>query len=192
MTRDHVPAAGFAYVGLAAVAFVLLSVADDGEDTIARAALAVYVVAAFAFAWFLGALRGRLIRYDPNGLFASVVALSGAAFLALQGAGVAALAAAVDRAERDVFWTFSSVAAAGAAAVVVSSSVAALYARRVARWFGRAGVAGGTAILATGAVEAVVAPDYDFVFPLSALLFMGWVVVVSVNLLRHGSVRSRR
>ena len=82
LTRSRVAALGYAYVALALVALVL-----DGDHR--RAASALFVGAAFAYLWFLGSLRARLIRYDPDGFFASVVVLGGASFLALQTVALA-------------------------------------------------------------------------------------------------------
>ena len=42
------------------------------------AASALFTGAAFAFLWFLASLRAKIIRYDPDGFFASVVVLGGA------------------------------------------------------------------------------------------------------------------
>jgi len=75
--RVYLPALGYAYVGLALVAFAL---AGDHH----RAAEAFFALSGFAYLWFLGSLRARLVRYDPDGFFASVVLLGGAAYLPLQ------------------------------------------------------------------------------------------------------------
>ena len=48
---------------------------------------------------------------------------------------------------------YAAPAAGCAAAVIVGSSLAALRARKIGRWFGRAGVAGGVAVLVVGVVE---------------------------------------
>src|SRR6266581_2044945 len=66
--RVYLPALGYAYVGLALVAF---AIAGDHM----RVAVAFFTVAGFAYLWFLGSLRSRLIRYDPDGFFASIAAL---------------------------------------------------------------------------------------------------------------------
>ena len=75
--RVYLPALGYAYVGLALVAFAIA-----GDHL--RAAEAFFTVAGFAYIWFLGSLRARLVRYDPDGFFASVVLLGGGAYLPLQ------------------------------------------------------------------------------------------------------------
>ncbi len=82
LTRARVAALGYVYVVLGAVALVL-----DGDHR--RAATAVFTLAAFAYLWFLGSLRALLVRFDPDGFFASVVVLGGASFLALQAAALA-------------------------------------------------------------------------------------------------------
>jgi hypothetical protein len=168
VTRAHVPVLGYAYVALAAVA---LGLGDDHT----RAASALFVGAAFAYLWFLGSLRARLVRYDPDGFFASVVVAGGASFLALQTAAVAT---------RDV--ALAAPGAGCAATVVVGSSLAALRARKVSRWFGRLGLAGGVAVLAVGIAEA--AADWtlaDSTLWASSLGFMVWVVVTATYLLRR-------
>ena len=49
---------------------------------------ALFTGAAFAYLWFLASLRARLVRFDPDGFFAGVVVLGGAAFIALQAIAV--------------------------------------------------------------------------------------------------------
>jgi hypothetical protein len=151
LTRARVAALGYVYAALGVLA---LGVAG-GHD---RAATAVFTVAAFAYLWFLGSLRALLIRFDPDGFFASVVVLGGASFIALQAAALAV---------RDV-------------------RLAALRARKVSRWFGRLGVAGGGAVLAVGFAEA--AADWTLwrsTVWASSLGFMIWVVVTATYLLRR-------
>src|SRR5579872_443708 len=120
--RVYLPALGYAYVGLA---------------------LAVFVLAGSAYVWFLGSLRGRLMRYDPDGFFASVVVLGGATCLPLQ---------AIALVQKDV--EIAALAAPGAASVVIGSSLAAMHARKVPRSFGGMGVIGGLGVLGVGAGEA--------------------------------------
>ena len=142
MTRAQLPALGYLYVALALPA-LLLGVGHERRG--------------------LGALHGRgvllllvpreparlVIRFDPRRLLRSVVVMGGAAFIALQGA---ALLLADPR--------FAAPSSAAAAAVIVSSSLAALRARKIPKWFGRAGVAGGIAVLGVGMVEG--AADWTF------------------------------
>jgi hypothetical protein len=101
ITRARVAAFGYAYVVLGVIALAL-----DGDHE--RAAIALFTAAAFAYLWFLASLRSRLIRFDPDGFYASVVVLGGASFLALQAAALAA---------RDV--ALAAPGAACAAAVVI-------------------------------------------------------------------------
>jgi hypothetical protein len=169
LTRARVAVLGYVYVVLAALALVL-----DGDHP--QTATALFTVAAFAYVWFLGSLRALLVRFDPDGFFASVVVLGGGSFLALQAAGLATA---------DV--QLAAPGAGCAAAVVVASSLAAMRARKVARWFGRLGIAGGVAVLAVGFVEA--AADWTLwrsTVWASALGFMIWVVVTTTYLLRRG------
>jgi hypothetical protein len=168
VTRARVASLGYAYVALGAAA---LALGDDHE----RAALAVFTVAAFAYLWFLGSLRSRLVRFDPDGFFASVVVLGGASYLALQTAALVA---------RDV--ELAAPGAGCAATVVIGSSLAALRARKVPKWFGRLGIAGGVAVLVVGVIEAAAnwTLGDDTLFA-SSLGFMVWVVVTATYLLRR-------
>jgi hypothetical protein len=168
ITRPRVAALGYAYVVLAVVA---LALGGDHE----RAAVALFTGAAFAYLWFLASLRSRLVRFDPDGFFAGVVVLGGASFLALQAAALAA---------RDV--ELAAPGAACAATVVIGSSLAAIRARKVPRWFGWLGVAGGVAVLIVGIVEAAAAWTLgDETLWASSLGFMIWVVVTATYLLRR-------
>src|SRR5262249_5169270 len=109
--RVYLPALGYAYVGLALVAFAIAG------DHI-RAAEAFFAVAGFAYIWSLGSLRARLVRYAPDGFFASVVLLGGAASLPLQASALVS---------KDV--EFAALGSPAAATVVVGSSLAPLHAR---------------------------------------------------------------
>jgi hypothetical protein len=165
--RTYAPLLGFVYVPLGVLALAL-------GTRHPQAASALFVGAAFAFLWFLGSLHSRIIRYDPDGFFASIVGLGGAALLALQAAALAS---------RDALVTAPG--AACAATVIIGSSLAALSARKVGRWFGRAGIAGGIAVLLVGVSEA--AADWTFVgstFWASSLGFMIWVLVTATHLAR--------
>ena len=168
MTRAQLPALGYCYVALALPALI---VAADHP----RLASALFTGAVFAYLWFLASLRARLIRYDPDGFFASVVVLGGAAFLVLQ-----ALALTLGSPE------FAAPSSACAATVIVGSSLAAWRARKIARWFGQAGVAGGIAVLVVGLVEGAAGWTFagDAVFA-SSLGFMVWVLVTATYLLRR-------
>ena len=168
MTRAQLPALGYLYVALALPALIL-------SPDHANAAAALFTGAAFAFLWFVASLRARLVRFDPDGFFASVVVLGSAAFIALQAG---ALRAPDPRA--------AAPSAACAATVIIGSSLAAWRARKIPKWFGQAGIAGGVAVLVVGLVEG--AADWTFaghaVFA-SSLGFMIWVVVTATYLLRR-------
>jgi len=155
-------------VALALPAFILT---PSHIDT----ATALYTGAVFAFLWFIASLRARLVRFDPDGFFASVVVLGAAAFIAMQARVLAAPDPRV-----------AAPSAACAATVIIGSSLAAWRARKIPKWFGWAGVAGGVAVLVVGLVEA--AADWTFarhtVFA-SSLGFMVWVVVTSTYLLKR-------
>jgi hypothetical protein len=166
--RAYLPALGFVYVGLAVSAMAL-----RGESL--RTAVALFALAGFAYLWFLGSLRSRLIRYDPDGFFAAVVVLGGAAYLPLQATALA---------EKNV--EFASLGSPAAATVVVGSSLAALHARKVPKWFGALGVIGGLGILGVGAGEGAA----NWVLAGSALWastlgFMIWVLATSIWMLLH-------
>jgi FtsH-binding integral membrane protein len=168
VTRARLAAFGYAYVAFALPAFIVGFHHSSLQS-------ALFAGAAFAFLWFLASLRARLDRYDPEGFFASVVVLSGAAFIALQTLTLLATAPQA-----------AAPTAACAATVVIGSSLAALRARKVTKWFGYAGVAGGIAVLTVGIVEGAahwrLAGNDVFA---SALGFMIWVVVTATYLLRR-------
>ena len=70
--------------------------------------------------------------------------------------------------------------------MIIGSSLAAWRARKIPKWFGRAGVAGGIAVLGVGIVEG--AADWTFAGDAvcaSSLGFMVWVVVTATYLLRR-------
>jgi hypothetical protein len=166
--RSYAPLLGFVYVPCG-----LLALALGGSHE--RAATALFTVAAFAFLWFLGSLHAKIIRYDPDGFFASIVVLGGASLLALQAAALASRSAEI-----------AAPGAACAATVIIGSSLAALSARKVAPWFGRAGIIGGTVVLGLGIAEG--AANWTFVgstFWASSLGFMLWVLVTAAFLARR-------
>jgi hypothetical protein len=168
VTRAKLPALGYAYVALALPALLL------GRDH-GRATAALLTGAAFAYLWFIASLRAQVVRFDPDGFFASAVVLGGAAYMTLETLAVFAGSTQA-----------AGPASACAATVIIGSSLAALRARKIAKWFGQAGVAGGVAVLAVGLVEG--AADWtlagDTVYA-SALGFMVWVVVTATYLLRR-------
>src|SRR5579863_7248729 len=143
LMRTYAPLLGYVYVPLGVLALALGSKHP-------QAASALFVVAAFALLWFLGSLHARIIRFDPDGFFASIIVLGGAALLALQAAALASKNALV-----------AAPGAACAATVIIGSSLAALSARKVPLWFGRLGLVGGVAVLLLGVCEA--AADWTFV-----------------------------
>ena len=168
MTRANLPALGYAYVALGLPALVL------GPEHL-HAAAALLTGGAFCLLWFLASLRAQLIRFDPDGFFATAVVLGAAAFVPLQAAAILSGETAG-----------AALSSACAATVIVAASLAAWRARKIPRWFGRAGVAGGIAVLAVGLVEGaadwVLADESVFA---SSLGFMVWVVVTSTYLLRR-------
>jgi hypothetical protein len=141
----------------------------------ARPTAALLTGAAFAYLWFIASLRAQLVRFDPDGFFASVVVLGGAAYMTLET--LAVLAGSTQAA---------GPASACAATVIIGSSLAAWRARKIPKWFGQAGVAGGVAVLAVGLVEGAAAWTLagSTVYA-SSLGFMVWVVVTATYLLRR-------
>ena len=170
MTRAKLPALGYAYVALALPAVLL------GRDH-GRATAALLTGATFAYLWFIASLRAQVVRFDPDGFFASVVVLGSAAYLALETFAVL-----------EVSTQAAGLASACAAAVIMGSSLAAWRARKIPKWFGQAGVTGGLAVLAVGLVEA--AADWTLAGSTvyaSSLGFMVWVVVTATYLLRRST-----
>jgi hypothetical protein len=170
VTRAQLPALGYVYVVLAVPA---LCVGTDHT----RLAASLFTVAVFAYLWFLASLIAKLVRFDPDGFFASVVVLGGASFVALQAVALFASATATGAA---------AASSACAATVIIGSSLAALRARKIPRWFGQAGVVGGVAVLVVGVIEG--AADWTLASNAlfaSSLGFMFWVVVTATYLLRR-------
>lgn len=168
MTRAQLPAFGYVYVAFALPALIVGPAHARAQPTLLAAAI-------FGYLWFIASLRARLIRFDPDGFFASVVVLGGAAFIALQT--MAVLDGAPD---------VSAPSSACAATVIIGSSLAAWRARKIPKWFGQAGVAGGVAVLVVGLVEGAAGwtlARHD-VFA-SSLGFMVWVLVTATYLLRR-------
>jgi len=168
VTRAQLPALGYAYVALALPALLL---GHGHPDAVS----AFYTGAAFAYLWFIASLRAKVVRFEPDGFFASVVAMGGASFIALQAAAV------ITDSSR-----FAAPSSASAAAVIIGSSLAALQARKIPKRFGQAGIAGGIAVLAVGIVEAgsnwTLTGGAGFA---SSFGFMIWVVVTATYLLRR-------
>ena len=168
LMRTYAPLLGFVYVPLGVLALAL-------GTSHPQAASALFVGAAFALLWFLGSLHARIIRYDPEGFFGSIILLGGASLLALQAAALASHDPLV-----------AAPGAACAATVIVGSSLAAMSARKVPKWFGRLGIVGGAAVLLLGVCEA--AADWTFVgstFWASSLGFMIWVLITATYLVRN-------
>ena len=168
MTRATLPALGYLYVALALPALI---VGPDNQ----RLQATLLTGAVFAYFWFIASLGGKVMRFAPDGFFASVVVASGAAYVPLQA--IAVLGGET---------LLAGLAAACAATTIVGASLAAWRARKIPRWFGQAGIVGGVAVLVVGAVEA--GADWTLadrsVFA-SSLGFMVWVVVTATYLLRR-------
>jgi hypothetical protein len=168
VTRAQLPALGYLYVACALPALIV------GPDH-TRIQPTLLTLAVFGYLWFIASLRALLVRFDPDGFFASVVALGGAAFITLQTIAVLGGVTVV-----------SAPSSACAATVIIGSSLAAWRARKIARWFGQAGVAGGVAVLVVGLVEGAAGWTLagSSVFA-SSLGFMVWVLVTATYLLKR-------
>ena len=167
MTRATLPALGYLYVAFALPALLVGTAHQHLQSALLTAAV-------FAYLWFIASLGAKLVRFNPDGFFASVVVLGGASYVPLQ-----VLAVLGDP-------LVAAPSAACAATAIIGSSLAAWRARKIPKWFGQAGVAGGIAVLVVGIVEG--AADWTFagssVFA-SSLGFMVWVVVTATYLLRR-------
>ena len=70
--------------------------------------------------------------------------------------------------------------------MIIGSSLGAARARKISKWFGRAGITGGVAVLGVGIIEG--ATDWTLVGDAgyaSSLGFMVWVAVTATYLLRR-------
>jgi hypothetical protein len=169
---------GFVYVALAVAGLGLL----DGSKDARSAGAALFAVAAAAFLWFLGTLVARLMRYEPRGYFAAIVLCAGAMSIAVQ---VVAVALVARSGPDDILSFLSAMGAPAEATVVIASSLAAMEARKVSRRFGRAGFAGGLAILGVGFAEAADKWTLTDTYSATWLGFMVWVAVTAYTLLRR-------
>jgi hypothetical protein len=167
VTRASLPAFGYLYVGLALPALI---VGPDNQ----RLQAALLAGAIFAYVWFIASLGAKVMRFAPDGFFASVVIAASAAYVPLQV--IAVLGDPL----------LAGPSAACAATTIIGSSIAAWRARKIPHWFGQAGIAGGVAVLTVGIVEA--GADWTLadrsVFA-SSLGFMIWVLVTATYLLRR-------
>jgi hypothetical protein len=158
---------GYVYVALALPASII---GPDHQRTQAM----LLTCAVFAYFWFIASLGAKVMRFAPDGFFASVVVAASAAYIPLQ-----LIAVLGDR-------LLAGPSAACAAATIIGSSLAAWRARKIPHWFGQAGIAGGIAVLVIGAIEAgsgwTLADRSVFA---SSLGFMVWVVVTATYLLRR-------
>jgi hypothetical protein len=169
---------GFVYVVLAVTGLGLL---DGGQDA-RSAGAALFSVAAAAFLWFLGTLVARLMRYEPRGYFAAIVLVAGAMSIGVQ---VIAVAFVARSGPDDILSFLSALAAPAEATVVIASSLAAMDARKISKQFGRAGFAGGLAILGVGFAEAADRWTLTATYSATWFGFMIWVAVTAYTLLRR-------
>ena len=167
MTRASLPAFGYLYVGLALPALIV----GPGDQ---RLQAALLTGAIFAYVWFIASVGAQVMRFAPDGFFASVVVAASAAYVPLQ-----VIAVLGDR-------LLAGPSAACAAATIIGASLAAWRARKIPHRLGQAGIAGGVAVLTVGVVEAgtgwTLADRSVFA---SSLGFMVWVIVTATYLLRR-------
>ena len=167
MTRASLPAFGYLYVGLALPALIV----GPGHQ---RLQAALLTGAIFAYVWFIASVGAQVMRFAPDGFFASVVVAASAAYVPLQ-----VIAVLGDR-------LLAGPSAACAAATIIGASLAAWRARKIPHRLGQAGIAGGVAVLTVGVVEAgtgwTLADRSVFA---SSLGFMVWVIVTATYLLRR-------
>src|SRR5207237_9198676 len=76
-TRARLPVLGYVCVALAVPALLAGPAHQRLQSALLTGAL-------FGYLWFIASLRATLIRFDPDGFFASAVVLGGAAYVALQ------------------------------------------------------------------------------------------------------------
>ena len=113
MTRETLPALGYLYVALALPALI---VGPDNQ----RLQATLLTGAVFSYFWFIASLGAKVMRFAPDGFFASVVVLAGAAYVPLQ-------VIAIIGGER----LLAGPSAACAATTIVGASLAALRARKI-------------------------------------------------------------
>ena len=82
MTRETLPALGYVYVALALPALI---VGPDDQ----RLQATLLTGAVFAYFWFIASLGAKVMRFAPDGFFASVVVAAGAAYVPLEAASAA-------------------------------------------------------------------------------------------------------
>lgn len=169
MTRATLPALGYLYVAFAFVAFAV-------SPQHLQLAAALYTAALFAFLWFVASLQSKLVRFEPDGFYATAVVLGAAAYAALEARTLYNFHDGV----------IAAPAAACAATAIIGSSLAAWRARKIPKWFGQAGVAGGVAVLLVGLIEGATNWTLwrDDVHA-SSIGFWIWVVVTATYLLRR-------
>jgi hypothetical protein len=150
-----------------------------------------------AFLWFLGSLVHTL-RVEANEsrlaatvLGAGVVTTSMFGGIVLMNAGLTFQIAedgdaGVVAALYDLGWVASTLIAYPLAALVFAAGIGAMRGRVLPQWFGWASAGGGLVLLASGttfARDGFWAPDGVYNAYITPLVFLAWVVVVSLLLL---------
>jgi hypothetical protein len=152
-----------------------------------------------AFLWFLGSIVHTLrveadeSRIAATALGAGIVTTSLFGLLVLLNAGLTFQIAedgdaGVVAALYDLAWSTSTLIAFPVAALVFATGIGAWRSRLLPGWFGLASVVGALAILASGttwARDGFWAPDGLYNAYITPLIFVAWIVALSVLLLRR-------
>lgn len=152
-----------------------------------------------AFLWFLGSVVHTLrveadeSRIAATALGAGIVTTSLFGVLVLLNAGLTLQIAAdgdagVVAALYDLAWATSTLISFPVAALVFASGIGTWRSRLLPAWFGWASVVGALAILVSGttwAADGFWAPDGLYNAYISPVIFIVWVVLLSVLLLRR-------
>ena len=171
----------------------------DDERSKLLTVVVLFGLAIVAFLWFLGSVVHTLrVGADESRLAATALG-AGAVTTALFGGIVlinAGLAfqiaedgdAGVVAALYDLAWVTSTLISYPVAALVGSTGIGALRGRLVPAWFGWASAVAAVAILVSGttfAGDGFWAPDGAYNAYVAPVIFVAWVVVLSVLLLRR-------
>lgn len=171
---------------------------DDDRGKLLTA-IVLFGLSLIAFLWFLGSIVHTLrveadeSRLAPTALGAGVVTTSLFGGILLLNAGLAFQIAedgdaGVVAAVYDLSWVTSSLLSFPAAALVLAAGVGLMRGRLLPVWFGWASTVAALALVAGGttwARDGFWAPDGAYNAYITPIIFVAWVVVLSVLLLRR-------
>jgi hypothetical protein len=210
------PGFGIIFVILFVVAFALAGETpslDDSSSEIASfyaddrgkllTVIVIFSLAIVAFLFFLGSLGTRLrwageprLAVTAFGagivvttIFGSLVFLTAGLVYKIAESGDDGVITAIS----DLTWVGSVLISFPAATLVWSTAITSLRSRLLPEWFGWISAAAALAILASGttwARDGFWAPDGAYNAYITPLLFMAWVLVLSVLLLMRVPVRT--